>query len=51
LRALAATGADLFLDRQLVLDAKAAFQHQMEGKTYQSVVSAGQKPPLNYRDK
>jgi aminobenzoyl-glutamate utilization protein B len=50
-KALAATGADLFLDRQLVLDAKAAFRREMEGKTYQSVIPAGQKPPLNYRNK
>jgi len=50
-KALAVTGADLFSDRQLVLDAKADFRHQMEGKTYQSVIPVGQKPPLNYRDK
>ncbi len=50
-KALAATGADLFSDRQLVLDAKADFRHQMEGKTYQSVIPAGAKPPLNYRNK
>jgi aminobenzoyl-glutamate utilization protein B len=40
-KAPAATGADLFLDRQLVADAKADFQRQMEGKTYQSVIPAG----------
>ena len=50
-KALAATGADLFSDRQLVLDAKADFRRQMKGKTYQSVIPAGQKPPLNYRNK
>ena len=50
-KALAVTGADLFLDRQLVLEARADFRHQMEGKTYQSVMPAGQKPPLNYRNK
>jgi aminobenzoyl-glutamate utilization protein B len=50
-KALAITGADLFSDRQLVLDAKADFRRQMEGKTYQSVIPAGQKPPLNYRAK
>ncbi len=49
-KALAATGADLFADRQLVLDAKADFRRQMQGKTYQSVIPAGQKP-LNYRNK
>ncbi len=50
-KALAATGVDLFSDRQLVLDAKADFRRQIEGKTYQSVIPAGQKPPLNYRNK
>ena len=50
-KALAVTGADLFSDRQLVLDAKAEFRRQMEGKTYQSVIPAGQKPPLDYRHK
>jgi len=50
-KALAATGADLFSNRQLVLDAKTDFGRQMEGKTYQSVIPAGQKPPLNYRHK
>jgi aminobenzoyl-glutamate utilization protein B len=50
-KALAATGADLFSDRQLVSDAKAVFRHQMEGKTYQSVIPADQKPPLNCRTK
>ena len=50
-KALAATGADLFLDRQLVLDAKADFRRQIEGKSYQSVIPLGQKPPLNYRNK
>ena len=50
-KALAVTGADLFSDRRLVLDAKADFRRQMEGKTYQSVIPAGQKPPLNYRHK
>jgi aminobenzoyl-glutamate utilization protein B len=50
-KALAATGADLFTERQLVLDAKADFRRQLEGKTYQSVIPASQKPPLNYRRK
>ena len=50
-KALAITGADLFADRQLVLDAKADFRRQMEGKTYESVIPAGQKPPLDYRHK
>jgi aminobenzoyl-glutamate utilization protein B len=50
-KAIAVTGADLFSDRRLVLDAKADFRRQMEGKTYQSVIPASQKPPLNYRNK
>jgi aminobenzoyl-glutamate utilization protein B len=50
-KALAATGVDLFSSPQLVSDAKADFRRQMEGKTYQSVIPAGQKPPLNYRAK
>jgi aminobenzoyl-glutamate utilization protein B len=50
-KVLAATGEDLFSDRQLVLDTKADFRRRMEGKTYQSVIPAGQKPPLNYRNK
>jgi aminobenzoyl-glutamate utilization protein B len=50
-KALAETGADLFSDRRLVSDAKADFQRQMEGKTYQSVIPAGRKPPLDYRHK
>jgi aminobenzoyl-glutamate utilization protein B len=50
-KALAITGADLFADRQLVLDAKADFQQQLKGRTYVSAIPAGQTPPLNYRDK
>jgi aminobenzoyl-glutamate utilization protein B len=50
-KALAATGADLFSDRQLLLDAKADFRRQMEGKTYQSAIPASSKPPLDYRHK
>jgi aminobenzoyl-glutamate utilization protein B len=50
-KALAATGADLFSDPKLVLDAKADFRRQVEGKAYQSVIPAGQTPPLNYRNK
>jgi len=50
-KALAITGADLFTNRQLVLDAKSEFRRQLEGKKYQSVIPANQKPPLNYRKK
>jgi len=48
-RALAITGADLFSNPQLVLDAKSDFRHQLEGRTYESVIPAGQKPRLDYR--
>ena len=50
-KALAATGADLFSDRQLVSDAKSDFQRQLKGRAYVSVIPAGQNPPLNYRNK
>jgi aminobenzoyl-glutamate utilization protein B len=48
-RALAITGADLFSNPQLVLDAKSDFRRQLEGKEYESVIPAGQKPRLDYR--
>jgi aminobenzoyl-glutamate utilization protein B len=48
-KALAATAADLFSNRQLVADAKADFQKQLKGAVYKSVVPAGQAPPLDYR--
>ena len=50
-KALAATGADLFADRQLISDAKADFRKQLNGNTYQSVIPEYQKPPLGYRNK
>jgi aminobenzoyl-glutamate utilization protein B len=50
-KALALTGADLFADHQLVLDAKSDFQRQLQGKAYLSAIPAGQTPPLNYRNK
>jgi aminobenzoyl-glutamate utilization protein B len=50
-KALAVTGADLFSDRQLVLDAKTDFQRQLKGRAYVSAIPAGQTPPLNYREK
>ncbi len=49
-KALAITGADLFSNAQLVQEAKADFERQMQGKTYRSEIPPGQKPPLNYRD-
>jgi aminobenzoyl-glutamate utilization protein B len=48
-KALAVTGADLFSNPQLVADAKADFQRELEGKSYQSVIPEGQRPPLEYR--
>jgi len=48
-RALALTGADLFSNPQLILDAKKDFDRQLAGKTYKSEIPAGQKPPLDYR--
>lgn len=48
-KAIAITGADLFANPQLVSDAKADFQHQLAGRSYQSGIPAGQKPPLDYR--
>jgi aminobenzoyl-glutamate utilization protein B len=50
-KALAVTGADLFVDAQLIADAKAEFRRQLNGNTYQSVIPEFQKPPLGYRNK
>ena len=50
-KALAITGADLFTNPQLVADAKADFERQIQGKAYKSVIPEGQKPPLDYRNK
>jgi aminobenzoyl-glutamate utilization protein B len=48
-KALAITGADLFMSPQLVEDAKKDFARQLVGKSYKSEIPAGQKPPLDYR--
>jgi aminobenzoyl-glutamate utilization protein B len=48
-KAIALTAADLFASPKLVADAKADFQRQLAGKSYQSGIPAGQKPPLDYR--
>ena len=48
-KALALTAADLLSNPQLVAQAKADFQRELQGKTYNSAVPEGQKPPLNYR--
>jgi len=50
-KAIAITGADLFSDPQLVSAAKTDFQRQLKGRTYASVIPAGQTPPLDYRNK
>jgi aminobenzoyl-glutamate utilization protein B len=48
-KALALTAADLFANPQLVEAAQVEFQRQLKGKTYQSEIPTGQKPPLDYR--
>jgi aminobenzoyl-glutamate utilization protein B len=47
-KAMALTGADLFANPQLVADAKAEFERQLQGKKYESMIPADQKPPLDY---
>jgi aminobenzoyl-glutamate utilization protein B len=49
-KALALTAVDLFKDPQLVANAKAEFDRQMKGKSYESAIPAGQKPLLDYRE-
>ena len=48
-KAIALTTADLLTDPKLVAEAKADFEKQMKGKTYESQIPAGQKAPLDYR--
>jgi aminobenzoyl-glutamate utilization protein B len=48
-KAIAITGADLFLNPGLVEAAKADFQRQLNGRSYQSHIPADAKPPLDYR--
>ena len=48
-RAIAITGADLFLDPTLIGEAHLEFQRQLQGKSYQSHIPADAKPPLDYR--
>jgi aminobenzoyl-glutamate utilization protein B len=47
-KAIALTAADLFANPQVVADAKADFQRQLQGKTYETMIPADQKPPLDY---
>ena len=48
-KSMAILGGDLFMNPQLVRDAKADFARQMKGRTYKSEIPEGQKPPLDYR--
>lgn len=48
-KAIAVTGADLFLDPTLIGEAHLEFQRQLQGKSYQSHIPADAKPPLDYR--
>lgn len=50
-KTLALTAMDLFTDPQQVEAARASFNKRRAGHEYRSRVPAGQKPPLNYRDK
>ena len=50
-KALAMTGADLFSDPQLILQAKADFRQELQGRIYKSVIPEGQQAPLEYRTK
>jgi aminobenzoyl-glutamate utilization protein B len=49
-KALALTAVDLFLTPSLVAAAQKDFQHQLQGKTYESAIPQNQKPLINYRD-
>ena len=48
-KAMALTAVDLFANPQLIADAKADFQKQLQGKKYESMIPEGEKPPLDYR--
>jgi aminobenzoyl-glutamate utilization protein B len=48
-RAIAATGVDLFLNSELVANARQEFERQLHGTAYESLIPEGQKPPLDYR--
>jgi aminobenzoyl-glutamate utilization protein B len=49
-RVLGATAWDLFHDPKALADAKAEQTRRLAGRTYQSLLGPGQKPPLDYRD-
>lgn len=50
-KAIALTAADLLQSPELVADAKADFEREVQGKKYQSQIPEGAKPPLDYRKK
>jgi aminobenzoyl-glutamate utilization protein B len=50
-KALVLTAIDLFTDPRQVAAARASFEKRRAGFEYRSRIPAGQKPPLNYRDK
>ncbi len=49
-KALALTAVDLLLTPSLVAAAQQDFQHQLQGKTYETAIPANQKPLIGYRD-
>jgi aminobenzoyl-glutamate utilization protein B len=48
-KALALTALDLLTSPDLVAKAQVEFHRQLQGKTYESAIPAGQKPILDYR--
>ena len=50
-KTLALTALDLYSDPRQIEAARASFDKRRAGHEYRSRVPAGQKPPLNYRDK
>lgn len=49
-KALALTAVDLLLTPNLVAAAQQDFQHQLQGKRYETAIPADQRPLINYRD-
>jgi aminobenzoyl-glutamate utilization protein B len=50
-RVLAATAWDLYKNPQTLAAARTELVRRLGGRTYQSLMEPGQKPPLDYRDK
>lgn len=48
-KVLAITAADLYVNPQVLREAKADFEKRRAGEQYRSRIPADQKPPLNYR--